>query len=129
MAKTEVEDQISGDQKWAMIRKMACRSATWNGLVLRDAEMTAARCSTRSILSLNMNLNWKPTRIGENIIGNIISVRRIRWPRVAFSTSMASPRPEQHFEIEGDGQQHERCGRRPTRNRCWTGSIDSSGSL
>ena len=40
-----------------------------------------------------MNLNWKPTRIGENIIGNIMMVRSRRWPRVAFSTSSARNRP------------------------------------
>ena len=31
--------------------------------------------------------------MGENIIGNIISVRMSRWPRVTFSTSSAKPSP------------------------------------
>ena len=48
---------------------------------------------TSPTLSLNRNLNWKPTRIGENIIGNIISVRKSRCPRVTLSTSSARPRP------------------------------------
>ncbi|MNT97820.1 hypothetical protein D3C72_2402360 [compost metagenome] len=45
------------------------------------------------MLSLNMNLNWKPTSTGENIIGNIITVRSSRWPWVALLTRSARPRP------------------------------------
>ena len=56
-------------------------------------------------LSLNMNLNWKPTRIGENIIGNISIVRKARWPREALSMSMREAEAEQHFEIERQREQ------------------------
>ena len=33
------------------------------------------------MLSLKMNLNWKPTRMGENIIGNIMMAAASAVPR------------------------------------------------
>ena len=52
----------------------------------------ASACSalfTRPTLSLNMNLNWKPTSSGENIMGNIMMVLSARWPRVGEASSPA----------------------------------------
>jgi hypothetical protein len=44
-------------------------------------------------LSLKMYLNMKPTRIGENIIGNIMIVRSVRCPKLTRAMRRASPRP------------------------------------
>ena len=51
-------------------------------------------------LSLNRNLNWKPTRIGENIIGNII--QRAQKPLSARDPfdEQRQAEAEQHLEIE-----------------------------
>ena len=101
MANTEVDDQTSATRM-----AMKARSPSISQGIARSVSPSA--CSallTRPILSLNMNLNWKPTRIGENIIGNIIKVRSSRWPRDAFSTKQRQPEPEQHFQVERDGEQ------------------------
>ena len=60
------------------------------------------------MLSLNMNLNWKPTRIGENIIGNIMMVRSSALAAGGLVDQQREAEAEQHFEIERDGQQQHR---------------------
>ena len=52
-----------------------------------------------------MNLNWKPTRIGENIIGNIISVRSSALAARRLLDQQRKPEAEQHLEVERDGEQ------------------------
>ena len=89
IAKTLVDIQTSAK----IIENIANFSSTNQGIALLLKPRDCKALLTRPTLSLNINLNWKPTSTGENIIGNIIIVRSIRWPRVTRLTRRARPRP------------------------------------
>ena len=101
IAKTDVDDQTSATR---MAKKARWPSIS-HGIARSVRPSACSALFTSPTLSLNMNLNWKPTRIGENIIGNIISVRSKRWPREASLDQHRKAEAEQHLEIERDGEQ------------------------
>jgi hypothetical protein len=89
--------------------------------VRRQARGSACRISPRSnsalftspTASLNMYLNWKPTRIGENIIGNIMMrAQRALAPGDPVD-QQRQPEPEHHLEVERDGDEGEGAAERP----------------
>ena len=110
MANTEVDDQIS-----AIEMAMKARCAIDQPRDRRRCVMPSD-CSalfTRPILSLNMNLNWKPTRIGENIIGNIMMRAQDALAARRLLDQQREAEAKQHFEIERDGEQQHRAAERP----------------
>ncbi len=51
-------------------------------------------------------LELKPTRTGENIIGNIMSVRRGALAPCGLVDQKRQSQPQKHFQIECDGQKN-----------------------
>jgi len=55
---------------------------------------------SKPILSLKMYFHWKPTKIGENIIGNIIIVLNVLWPHVILLIKSAMPKPNNNSKFK-----------------------------
>ena len=54
----------------------------------------------KPMLSLKMYFHWKPTKIGENIIGNIIIVLNVLWPHVILFINNAIPSPNNNSKFK-----------------------------
>jgi hypothetical protein len=76
------------------MENIASRPSTSHGIA-RSVTPNDWRALLRSpTLSLKMYLNMKPTRMGENIIGNIMIVRSVRCPKLTRAIRRAMPSPK-----------------------------------
>ena len=89
IAKIDDDIQISATP----MDMLASTGWTRNAIGSRTIPSVMSALFTKPTLSLRRYLNWKPTSIGENIIGNMMMQRISRLPKVTWLTSSARPRP------------------------------------
>src|ERR1700722_2652531 len=100
IANTGVDDQTSAI---TMAIKASVPSIS-HGIACCVIPSDCSALLTRPTLSLNRNLNWKPTRIGENIIGNIIIRAQQTLAARRLFDQQSQAKAKQHFQIERNGQ-------------------------